>query len=95
LLQLGQGLSGAQAELRAGLLIGLMQAQAARLALVSHGLETPIADWEAKLSQGPGAARWASAYGALSALEQEWSGLDMDANLAVSRAAGLIIEATA
>jgi hypothetical protein len=77
------------------LVIQLLQAQTLRLAMIGQGLEAKAQAWEAALVDRVSAPRWAATYGALSALEQEWSGLDMDAGLAVSRAAGLIIEAAA
>jgi hypothetical protein len=95
MMQIAVGVAGAQAEAKAGLLIHLMQAEAARLALTASAVEPAGAAWRGALAGRAGAGGWAGAYAAISAISQQWDGLDMDAGLAVSRAAAVLIETAA
>lgn len=94
MLQLGVNL-GAGADTRAALMLWLMKRAAARAARVGQGLEAPEGAWLERLGQPRRAVAWANAYAEIGALEAQFSGLDMEASLAVSRAAGSLLKAAA
>lgn len=78
---------------RAGLLLELMKAAAWRCACAGQGVG-PVDTWMGRLAQPELAARWAQAFAEIAQLEQQFDGLDMDANLAVSRGAGVLLSVT-
>lgn len=83
---------------RLSLFLALARDWIRRAVAASAGAETPAAGDAAvmaRLVTSAKAARWAEAYGALLALEQEAEGLDMDATHAFARAARILERAAA